>query len=156
MPDCNSGFCGNPNNHDAHDDCAGVHKPVSADTVYVEKWSPGDPVPGQPNDSRKEMGLPPAIIGDPVKIVQHYGPGRYEVANFVQAHGLGAWAMNVVKYVTRAGKKGDTDELKRAKALEDVEKAAAYLQMLHNELGGKPAIVRDPETQEIQWTLFKN
>ena len=136
MPDYNSGFCGNPNDHDAHDNCGG--------TVYV------------PNDNRKEMGLPPAIIDDPVKIVQHYGPGRYEVANFVQAHGLGAWAMNVVKYVTRAGKKGDNDELKRAKALEDVEKAAAYLQMLHNELSGKPAIVRDPETQELQWTLFKN
>ena len=110
MPDYNSGFCGNPNDHDAHDNCGG--------TVYV------------PNDNRKEMGLPPAFID--------------------------AWAMNVVKYVTRAGKKGDNDELKRAKALEDVEKAAAYLQMLHNELSGKPAIIRDPETQELQWTLFKN
>ena len=149
MPDYNSGFCGNPNNHDAHDNCGGA--------VYVEKWSLGDPfVPYRPNDIRREMGLPPAIIDDPVKIVKHYGPGDYEVANFVQAHDLGAWAMNVVKYVTRAGKKGDTDELKRAKALEDVEKAAAYLQMLHNGLSGKPAIVRDPETQEIRWTLFKN
>lgn len=172
-------FCGNPMNHASHemDDslyCEGFHRYIVDGPVRVERYIPEteeDPTlpsigydtvePKRPMtiddawDQAPRGALRP-IKHDPVRIVTHYGPGDYEVANFVQAHDLGAWAMNVVKYVTRAGKKGDTDELKRAKALEDVEKAAAYLQMLHNELSGKPAIVRDPETQELQWTLFKN
>lgn len=49
----------------------------------------------------------------------HYQSGGIEVIDVIEAFGLGFHLGNVVKYVLRAGRKGD--------ALEDLEKAAWYL-----------------------------
>jgi len=87
---------------------------------------------------------------DAVKIPQHYNTGQIEVANFIADQELAYPADNIIKYVVRAGKKDP------AKKLEDIEKAAAYLQMMHNLANGLPAVVRDPETREVVWSLFKN
>lgn len=87
---------------------------------------------------------------DAVKIPAHYNSGQIEVANFIADQGLDYVRGNVVKYTARAGKKDP------AKELEDLEKAAAYLQMAYNLAQGKPAVVRDPETKEVVWTLFRN
>ena len=87
---------------------------------------------------------------DPVKIPAHYNQGQIEVANFIADQGLDYNHGNVIKYVSRAGKKDP------AKELEDLEKAAAYLQMAYNVAQGKPAVIRDPETKEVVWSLFRN
>ena len=50
---------------------------------------------------------------------EHYGEGVYEVINIIEHFDLGFHLGNVVKYVLRAGKKGD--------ALEDLKKAQFYL-----------------------------
>lgn len=90
-----------------------------------------------------------AVQNDPVKIPGHYTTGTIEVANFITDQELNYPRGNVVKYVARAGKKDP------AKELEDLEKAAAYLQMAYNLAKGLPAVVRDPETKEVLWSLFQ-
>ncbi|QCG77565.1 hypothetical protein SEA_DIZZYRUDY_69 [Microbacterium phage DizzyRudy] len=107
------------------------------------------------NRARWFMGLlEPAVPAQPafdaVKIPQHYNTGQIEVANFIADQGLDYVSGNVIKYVARAGKKDP------AKEVEDLEKAAAYLQMRHNLAKGLPAVVRDPETREVVWSLFRN
>lgn len=49
----------------------------------------------------------------------HYGTGTYECINVIEAWGLGFCLGNTVKYIARAGKKGDP--------LEDLKKASWYL-----------------------------
>ena len=49
----------------------------------------------------------------------HYNSGGVEAIDVIEAFGLGFNLGNVIKYVLRAGRKGD--------ALEDLEKAAYYL-----------------------------
>ena len=56
---------------------------------------------------------------DPVNHPPHYTSGKIEVIDFIEDQGLGFHTGNVVKYVARAGKKGD--------ALEDLKKAQWYL-----------------------------
>lgn len=58
-------------------------------------------------------------MSDPVHNPSHYQSGGIEVIDVIEAFGLGFHLGNVVKYVLRAGRKGD--------ALEDLEKAAWYL-----------------------------
>lgn len=98
----------------------------------------------------KESKLNFMVDHDAVKIPQHYTGGKTEVANFIAEQELPYPRDNIIKYVCRAGKKNPDKEI------EDLEKAAAYLQMAHNLANGLPAVVRDPETNEIVWSLFKN
>ena len=56
---------------------------------------------------------------DPVNHPAHYTSGGIEVIDFIAAKGLNYNLGNVVKYVSRCGKKAD--------ALEDLKKAAWYL-----------------------------
>ena len=58
-------------------------------------------------------------MSDPVHNPSHYKSGGIEVIDVIEAFELGFHLGNVVKYVLRAGRKGD--------ALEDLEKAAWYL-----------------------------
>lgn len=111
------------------------------------------------NRARELMGLAPYVESvadtpqpqfDPVKIPGHYNSGTIEVTNFITDQKLDFPKGNVVKYVARAGKKDPATEI------QDLEKAAAYLQMAHNLANGKPAVVRDPVTKEVVWSLFKN
>jgi Protein of unknwon function (DUF3310) len=59
---------------------------------------------------------------DPVNHPLHYGGAEntFEAINVVEAWGLDFHLGNVVKYIARAGKKGD--------ALEDLKKARWYLE----------------------------
>lgn len=57
----------------------------------------------------------------------HYPDGTYEPINVIEAWGLGFSLGNVLKYIARAGKKGDR--------LEDLQKALYYLQ---REIEGSP------------------
>jgi len=58
-------------------------------------------------------------MNDPVHNPSHYKSGEIEVIDVIEAFELGFRLANVIKYVLRAGRKGD--------ALEDLEKAAWYL-----------------------------
>ena len=50
---------------------------------------------------------------------KHYEKGTYEAINVIEAWGLNFSLGNVLKYISRAGKKGDL--------LEDLKKARWYL-----------------------------
>ena len=58
-------------------------------------------------------------MSDPVHNPPHYKSGGIEAIDVIEAFELGYRLGNVLKYVLRAGRKGD--------ALEDLEKAAWYL-----------------------------
>ena len=58
-------------------------------------------------------------MSDPVHNPSHYKSGGIEVIDVIEAFNLNFRLANVIKYVLRAGRKGD--------ALEDLEKAAWYL-----------------------------
>ena len=53
---------------------------------------------------------------------EHYGDGKYEAINVIEAWSLGFSLGNVVKYISRAGKKDPEREI------EDLEKAKWYLE----------------------------
>lgn len=57
---------------------------------------------------------------DPVHSPAHYTDGGVETIDFIEAKGLGYHLGNVVKYVSRAGKKGDP--------VQDLRKAHWYLE----------------------------
>ena len=67
-------------------------------------------------------GIAQSPIPHPVSHPAHYGgaDNPYEAIKVIEAWGLGFNLGNVVKYISRAGKKGDR--------LEDLKKAAWYLQ----------------------------
>lgn len=58
-------------------------------------------------------------MNDPVHNPPHYKSGGIEAIDVIEAFGLNFRRANVIKYVLRAGRKGD--------ALEDLKKAAWYL-----------------------------
>ena len=58
-------------------------------------------------------------MSDPVHNPSHYKSGGIEAIDVIEAFELNFRLANVIKYVLRAGRKGD--------ALEDLEKAAWYL-----------------------------
>lgn len=60
-------------------------------------------------------------INDPVSHPSHYTDGKIEVIDFIQDKKLDFCRGNVVKYISRAGKKGNAD-----KELEDLKKARQY------------------------------
>jgi hypothetical protein len=66
-----------------------------------------------------EIPTPPAT--DPVNHPPHYTKGGIETIDFIEAKDLNYRLGNVIKYVSRAGKK-DSDPIV------DLEKAAWYLQ----------------------------
>jgi hypothetical protein len=61
-------------------------------------------------------------MSDPVNHPDHYGgkDNPYEAIKVIEAWGLGFHLGNAVKYIARAGKKGDT--------LQDLRKAIWYIQ----------------------------
>lgn len=67
-------------------------------------------------------------MADSVNHPTYYASGKIEVIDFIEDKGLGFNLGNVVKYVARAGKKKSTGKSTEAKALEDLKKAAWYLQ----------------------------
>ena len=78
--------------------------------------------PGNPNREKAEEPKPEKPkepVHDPVNHPSRYTSGGIETIDFIEAKGLGFNLGNVVKYVTRAGKKDDR--------LEDLKKASWYL-----------------------------
>jgi hypothetical protein len=69
-------------------------------------------------------------MADVVNSPEHYrSAGKFETIDVIEAFQLGYHLGNVVKYVTRAGKKGE--------ALEDLMKARWYLNREIQNRGGK-------------------
>lgn len=84
------------------------------------------PASAGPVDTPRETKTEPALFApyveeakDMVNKPPHYTDGGIEVIDFIEAKKLGYHLGNVVKYVTRAGKKED--------ALQDLQKARWYL-----------------------------
>ena len=61
-------------------------------------------------------------MADNVNHPSHYNDGKIEVIDYIEDKNLGFHLGNVVKYVSRAGKKDKT------KAVEDLKKARWYLE----------------------------
>lgn len=64
------------------------------------------------------------IYNDNVSHPSHYTDGKIEVIDFIEDKGLGFNLGNVIKYVSRAGKKKSNNPDKH---VEDLEKAKWYL-----------------------------
>ena len=62
---------------------------------------------------------------------RHYHPGNYEAIKVINAWGLGFSLGNVIKYISRAGRKNGSSEL------EDLKKAQWYLNSAIQDLEGK-------------------
>lgn len=60
-------------------------------------------------------------LGDSIDHPPHYSAGGVEAIDVIEAWGLGFHLGNVVKYVSRAGRKPSAD------AVEDLKKARWYL-----------------------------
>ena len=67
-------------------------------------------------------------MADSVNHPAHYNLGKIEVIDFIEDKELGFNLGNVVKYVARAGHKKSAGKSADSKALEDLKKAAWYLQ----------------------------
>lgn len=62
-------------------------------------------------------------MNNPIK-PSHYNAGEFDVIAFCQHHQLGFCEGNIIKYVTRAGRKDP------AKTVEDLKKGKEYLERL--------------------------
>lgn len=69
---------------------------------------------------------------DPVNHPSHYTDGQIEVIDFISDKGLieGFCKGNVIKYVSRAGKKASAKLSEQDKEIQDLEKARWYLDYL--------------------------
>ena len=63
------------------------------------------------------------IVNNP----SHYTDSKIEVIDYIEDKNLGFCLDNVVKYISRAGKKMDSDKSVREKEIEDLKKARWYL-----------------------------
>lgn len=68
----------------------------------------------------------PKTISNAIDHPSHYNRGKIEVIDFIEDQGLSFHLGNVIKYITRAGSKGDK--------LEDLKKARWYLDRYINEV----------------------
>ncbi len=88
-------------------------------------------------------GLTAAQMPDQVNSPSHYTDGGIETIDFIEAKKLNYNLGNVVKYISRAGKKNNyiafngTLNPKYTKTIEDLEKAAWYLAREIKTLKGK-------------------
>ena len=81
-------------------------------------------------------------MSDPVNHPSHYTDGKIEVADFIADKNMNFFLGNVVKYVSRAGKK-DPETL-----VEDLRKAAWYL---NREIERVNPTVETVEVLETAW-----
>lgn len=77
--------------------------------------------------------LPPPDVGDGVRNdnvnhPSHYTDGKIETIDYIEDKGLNFNLGNVVKYVSRCGKKKSKGLSAEGKALEDLKKARFYLE----------------------------
>lgn len=86
--------------------------------AIVAKAESGDLL--KPNEKPKKKMTKPKLFGDMVNNPAHYTFGGIETIDFIEAKQLNYHCGNVIKYVSRAGKKGER--------LEDLKKARWYLE----------------------------
>lgn len=67
------------------------------------------------------------MINNPVTHPSHYTSGKIEVIDFITDQNLDFCLGNVVKYISRAGKKEEKGKTIFEKELEDLKKARFYL-----------------------------
>jgi len=65
---------------------------------------------------------------NPVTHPSHYTSGKIEVIDFITDQNLDFCLGNVIKYISRAGKKFEEGKTILEKEIEDLEKAKFYLQ----------------------------
>lgn len=73
-------------------------------------------------------------IFDNVNRPQHYTDGKIEVIDYIEDKNLGFCLGNVIKYVSRAGKKHSVGKTDKEKMIEDLNKAKWYLNRRIKEL----------------------
>ena len=66
-------------------------------------------------------------IYDDVNNPKHYTDSKIEVIDYIEDKNLGFCLGNVVKYISRAGKKHSADKTDREKMIQDLRKARWYL-----------------------------
>ena len=71
---------------------------------------------------------------DNVEKPKHYTDSKIEAIEYIEDKNLGFCLGNVVKYVTRAGKKQSAGKSDKEKAIEDLNKARWYLNRRIKEL----------------------
>jgi len=108
---------------------------VSKSYVYVTRWKANKKKPAKKKAGKKENPLDWKWVNlpaeaeipqtdkkiDPVNSPPHYTAGGIEVIDFIEAKDFNYRLGNVIKYVSRAGKKVDGDPIT------DLEKAKWYL-----------------------------
>lgn len=73
-------------------------------------------------------------IFDNVNRPQHYTDSKIEVIDYIEDKNLGFCLGNVIKYVSRAGKKHSVGKTNKEKMIEDLNKAKWYLNRRIKEL----------------------
>ena len=129
-PDCAIKFC-----HKSKKEVEEEAKMTTVDsneTVDRQKIDSKETVDRQKEDGNKETIYVPIVDGnikhDAVNHPSHYTRGKIEVIDFIEDQQLPYHLGNVIKYIARAGYKGDK--------LEDLKKAQWYLDRYINEVMG--------------------
>ena len=76
----------------------------------------------------------PEKIFDDVQNPKHYTDSKIEVIDYIEDKNLGFCLGNVIKYVSRAGKKHSADKTDKEKMIQDLNKAKWYLDRRIKEL----------------------
>lgn len=71
---------------------------------------------------------------NPITHPSHYTSGKIEVIDFISDQKLDFCLGNVIKYISRAGKKPEMGKSRQDKMIEDLEKAKFYLEYRINQL----------------------
>lgn len=71
---------------------------------------------------------------DDVQNPKHYADSKIEVIDYIEDKNLGFCLGNVVKYISRAGKKHSAGMTDKEKAIQDLKKAQYYLDRRIKEL----------------------
>lgn len=97
--------------------------PVISKTETTESYITADSVKDLYNVTTDKK---PNLISNAIDHPSHYNRGKIEVIDFIEDQGLSFHLGNVIKYIARAGSKGDK--------LEDLKKARWYLDRYINEV----------------------
>lgn len=97
--------------------------PVISKTETTESYITADSVKGLYDVTTDKK---PDCVSNAIDHPSHYNRGKIEVIDFIEDQGLSFHLGNVIKYITRAGSKGDK--------LEDLKKARWYLDRYINEV----------------------
>lgn len=67
------------------------------------------------------------VLYDNVNNPYHYTNSNIEVIDYIEDKKLGFCLGNAIKYISRAGKKNDSDKTVKEKEIEDLKKAIWYI-----------------------------